>query len=124
MWLLDFCTGFIEIFRSRYVRYLETEVTRLRQECAGLNHTLLSTKGIHQVASPDMQDLTARGRALSHPEKGMKGNMRPVVGRMTQNRLKQQLEAKSRQVALQDEAEIKQLHEERQKQKEAANAAQ
>lgn len=125
MRLLQFLNGFIDLFRSRYVRYLEDEVVRLRQEVAGLNHTLLSTKGIHQVTSPDMQDLTARGRELRHgPKRREPGQMRPVVGRTTHAKLRRQLELASAKEAAEEEQIIRQRREERAKQKEAANAAQ
>ena len=46
MRLLEFFNEFIDLFRSRYVRYLEAEVVRLRMETAALNHTLLASKGM------------------------------------------------------------------------------
>ncbi len=111
MWLLDFLNGFLEIFRSRYVRYLEKEVKRLRQETAALNHTLLATKGIQQVASPDMQDLTARGRDLrtvgSTGRPRREGDMRPVVSSPTHAKLRRQLELADQKQVAQMEKEIR-----------------
>jgi hypothetical protein len=108
MRLLEFFQSFIDIFRSRYVRYLEAEVVRLRQETAGLNHTLLAQKGIHQVPSPDLQDLTARGRDLREATKGREpGSMRPVVGNVTHAKLRAQLERASQKEAAEMEKEIR-----------------
>ena len=108
MRLLEFFQEFIDIFRSRYVRYLEAEVVRLRQETAGLNHTLMASKGIHQVASPDMQDLTARGRGLRDAGKPREpGEMRAVVGRGTHAKLRMQLERQSQKEAAEMEKEIR-----------------
>jgi hypothetical protein len=110
MWLLDFFQGFIDLFRSRYVRYLESEIVRLRQENAGLNSTLLSSKGITVVPSPDMQDLSARGNKLrtkSMPER----SMRPVTKRSTVAGWRQKLEHESRKEAAEIENEIRQQRE-------------
>lgn len=108
MRLLEFFQAFIDIFRSRYVRYLEAEVVRLRQETAGLNHTLLSSKGIHQVPSPDLQDLTARGRGMRNVGKEKEpGEMRAVVGRGTHAKLRMQLERQSQKEAAEMEQEIR-----------------
>ena len=106
MRLLDFFQGFIDLFRSRYVRYLESEVIRLRMDCAGLNSSLLSVRGVAPVASPDLQDLAARGRGLRKSEVSGETNMRPVVKRSTMAKFKQQLEAESRKSALQFEKQI------------------
>lgn len=106
MRLLEFFNGFIDIFRSRYVRYLEKEVIRLRQETAGLNSTLLSTKGIQQIASPDMQDLSARGQKLRRDVMGEKGGPRGVVKRGTHATLRRDLESRSRSEAMEIEKEI------------------
>ena len=119
MGLLNFLNGFIDLFRSRYTRYLEKEIVRLRQECAALNHTLLATKGIQQIASPDMQDLTARGRDLRRGSREREpGQMRPVVSRSTHAKLRQQLELASRKQAAEMEQEIREHHEKQ----EAVNA--
>ena len=108
MRLLEVLNGFLDIFRSRYVRYLEAEVVRLRQETAGLNHTLLASKGIHQVPSPDLQDLTARGRDMRKPVKEREpGEMRAVVGSGTHAKLRAQLERASQKEAAQMEREIR-----------------
>jgi len=119
MRLLDFFNGFIEIFRSRYVRYLEKEVVRLRQENAGLNHTLLAQKGIQQIASPDMQDLSARGQTLRRKVMGEKDGPRGVVKRGTHATLRRDLEAQSRDEAAEIEKEIAS----RREQKEKVNAS-
>jgi len=112
MRLLEFFQAFIDLFRSRYVRYLETEVVRLRQETAGLNHTLMASKGIHQVASPDMQDLTARGRGLRDAGKEKEpGQMRAVVGSGTHAKLRAQLERASQKEAAEMEQEIREHRE-------------
>ena len=123
MRLLEFFQAFIDIFRSRYVRYLEAEVVRLRQETAGLNHTLLASKGIHQVPSPDLQDLTARGRGMrSNGKEKEPGEMRAVVGRGTHAKLRMQLERQSQKEAAEMEEEIRQHREKQEAQKK--NAAQ
>ena len=106
MWLLDFFQGFIDLFRSRYVRYLESEVIRLRMDNAGLSNSLYSVRGVAPAASPDLQDLTARGRGLRKGEVPGEKNMRPVVRRSTMARFKQQLEAESRKEALHFEKQI------------------
>ncbi len=115
MRLLDFLNGFIDIFRSRYVRYLEAEVVRLRMETAGLNHTLLSSKGIQQVPTPDLQDLSARGRDLrATGTTGREaGQMRPVVSSNTHAKLRMQLERQSQKEAAQMEQEIRENREKR-----------
>ncbi len=107
MRLLDFLHSFFDLFRSRYVRYLESEVIRLRMDNAGLSTSLYSLRGVAPVASPDLQDLTARGRDLRKPE-GAPGErkMRAVVKRSTMNQWQQQLEAESRKKALQFEKQI------------------
>ncbi len=115
MRLLDFFNGFIEIFRSRYVRYLEKEVVRLRQENAGLNHTLLAQKGIQQIASPDMQDLSARGQKLRKQVMGEKDGPRGVVKRGTHATLRRDLEAQSRSEAAEIEKEIATRREQKEK---------
>ena len=121
MRLLEFFNGFIDIFRSRYVRYLEAEVVRLRQETAGLNHTLLAQKGIQQIASPDMQDLSARGQKLRRTVMGEgKDGPRGVVKRGTHATLRRDLESRSRNEAAEIEKEIAS----RREQKEKINAAQ
>lgn len=109
MRLLEFLNGFLDIFRSRYVRYLEAEVVRLRQETAGLNHTLLASKGIHQVPTPDLQDLNARGQKLRATGTTGKerGQMKPVVGGGTHAKLRAQLERASQKEAAQMEQEIR-----------------
>ena len=117
MWLLDFFQGFIDLFRSRYVRYLESEIVRLRQETAALNSTLMSSKGITVVPSPDFQDLQARGNTLRQarsPERTMK----PAIRSGTHARWRRQQEAKDRQLAMQHEEEIRE-----QKEKKAAVSA-
>ncbi len=115
MRLLEFLNGFIDIFRSRYVRYLEAEVVRLRMETAGLNHTLLSSKGIQQVPTPDLQDLSARGRDLrATGTTGREaGQMRPVVSSNTHAKLRMQLERQSQKEAAQMEQEIRENREKR-----------
>ena len=115
MRLLDFLNGFIDIFRSRYVRYLEAEVVRLRMETAGLNHTLLSSKGIQQVPTPDLQALSARGRDLrATGTTGREaGQMRPVVSSNTHAKLRMQLERQSQKEAAQMEQEIRENREKR-----------
>ena len=115
MRLLDLLNGFIDIFRSRYVRYLEAEVVRLRMETAGLNHTLLSSKGIQQVPTPDLQDLSARGRDLrATGTTGREaGQMRPVVSSNTHAKLRMQLERQSQKEAAQMEQEIRENREKR-----------
>lgn len=113
--MLDFIHSFIDIFRSRYVRYLESEVVRLRQENAGLSSTLLASKGITVTASPDLQDLAARGRGLRQ-KTAPDGKMRAVVNRGSHATWKQKLEAKSQQEAFELEKEIA-------KRKEAREAA-
>lgn len=120
MRLLEIVNGFIDVFRSRYVRYLEAEVVRLRQECAALNHTLLASKGIQQIASPDMQDLTARGRDLRTVGSTgrSKREMRPVVSSPTHAKLRSQLELASQKEAAQMEQEIRQ-HREKQEERKA-----
>jgi hypothetical protein len=121
MRLLEFFNGFLDIFRSRYVRYLEAEVVRLRGECAALNHTLLAQKGIQQIATPDMQDLSARGQKLRHDVMAEKGTgPRNVVKRGTHAILRRDLEQKSRDRAAEIEQEIASRREE----KEKINAAQ
>lgn len=123
MWLLDFLQGFNDLFRSRYVRYLEGEITRLRQENAGLSTTLMSSKGITVVPSPDLQDLTARGRKLTQrdPIAGPR-TMKPVVRGATHAKWRQQVEAEDRKKALAHEAEILARKEEQDKAKETVNA--
>ncbi len=107
MWLVDFLHSFFDLFRSRYVRYLESEVIRLRMDNAGLSTSLYSVRGVAPVASPDLQDLTARGRDLRKPERvpGEK-NMRPVVRHSTMAQWSQRLEAESRKTALNFEKQI------------------
>lgn len=110
MRLLEFFNGFIDLFRSRYVRYLEVEVVRLRMECAALNHTLLASKGIQQIPSPDLQDLSARGKGLRSVGKQQPrepGEMRPVVGSGTHAKLRRQLEMESHKEAAAMEQEIR-----------------
>jgi hypothetical protein len=110
MRLLEFFNEFIDIFRSRYVRYLEAEVVRLRMETAALNHTLLASKGIQQIPSPDLQDLSARGkglRSVGKQEPRAPGEMRPVVGSGTHAKLRAQLERASHKEAAEMEAEIR-----------------
>lgn len=123
MWLLDFLQGFNDLFRSRYVRYLEGEIKRLRQENAGLSTTLMSSKGITVVPSPDLQDLTARGRDLSRrdPASGPR-TMKPIVRGSTHAKWRQQIEAEDRKKALAHEAEILARKEEQDKAKETVNA--
>jgi len=118
MRLLEFFQGFIDLFRSRYVRYLEGEVIRLRQENAGLNTTLLSSRGITVVPSPDLQDLTARGAELRKPRAADRGTMRPVVRSKSRQDWRKALEMESAKEAAGFEEEIRQ---EREKQ-EAINA--
>lgn len=115
MRLMEFFSAFIDLFRSRYVRYLEKEVVRLRQENAGLNHTLLAQKGIQQIATPDMQDLSARGQKLRRDVMGEKGGPRGVVKRGTHATLRRDLEAKSRNEAAEIEKEIASRREEKEK---------
>ncbi len=124
MRLLDFLNGFIDIFRSRYVRYLEAEVVRLRMETAGLNHTLLASKGIQQSPTPDLQDLTARGRDLrATGTTGREaGAMRPVVGRTTHAKLRRQLELADQKQVAEMEQEIRDHREKQEERK--TNAAQ
>jgi len=122
MRLLEFFQGFIDLFRSRYVRYLEKEVVRLRQENAGINSTLLGTKGIGQVASPDLQDLQARGIDLRKPRVEGERPMRPVSRGGTVAKWRNQMEAKSRREAMELEAEIKADREKRESNKEVINA--
>lgn len=124
MWLLDFLQGFNDLFRSRYVRYLESEVSRLRQENAGLSTTLMSSKGITVVPSPDLQDLTARGRDLSRRDPTQNRIMKPVVRGSTHAKWRQQVEAEDRKKAMAHEAEIRERKEEQDKQKETVNASQ
>jgi len=120
MRLLEILQGFIDLFRSRYVRYLEKEVVRLRQENAGINSTLLGTKGIGQVASPDLQDLQARGIDLRKPRRQGEEErpMRPVSRGGTVAKWRNQMEARDRREALELEAEIRAEKEK----KEAINA--
>ena len=106
MRLLDFLHSFFDLFRSRYVRYLESEVIRLRMDNAGLSTSLYSLRGVAPVASPDLQDLTARGRDLRKTEVPGEKKMRAVVKRSTMNQWQQQLEAESRKKALQFEKQI------------------
>ncbi len=106
MRLLDFLQSFFDLFRSRYVRYLESEVIRLRMDNAGLNTSLLSVRGVAPAASPDLQDLHARGRGLRKETGNGEPNMRAVVKRSTMAKFKQQLEAESRKEALQFEKQI------------------
>ena len=120
MRLVEFFTAFIDLFRSRYVRYLEKEVVRLRQENAGLNSTLLSTKGIQQIATPDMQDLSARGQKLRNEVMGERAGPRNVVKRGNHATLRRDLEDQSRSKAAAIEREIASRREE----KEKVNAAQ
>lgn len=122
MWLLDFLQGFTDLFRSRYVKYLESEVSRLRQENAGLSTTLMSSKGITVVPSPDLQDLNARGRKLTQRETTGARTMKPVVRGATHAKWRAQVEAQDRKLALEHEAEIKARKEEQDKQKETVNA--
>ncbi len=123
MWLLDFLQGFNDLFRSRYVRYLEGEVVRLRQETAGLSTTLMSSKGISVVPSPDLQDLTARGRTLTQRERTTgPRNMKPVVRGATHAKWRQQIEAEDRKKAMDLEREILARKEEQDKAKETVNA--
>ncbi len=124
MRLLEFLNGFIDIFRSRYVRYLEAEVVRLRMETAGLNQTLLASKGIQQVPTPDLQDLSARGRDLraTGTTGRPRGEMRPVVSSNTHAKLRMQLERQSQKEAAEMEQEIRESREKREEIK--ANAAQ
>lgn len=112
---MDFIQSFLDLFRSRYVRYLEGEVVRLRQENAGLNSTLLASKGITVTASPDLQDLAARGRGLRQ-KTAPDHKMRAVVSRSSHATWKQKLESKSQQDAFEIEQEIA-------KRKEAREAA-
>jgi len=80
-------------------------VIRLRQETSALSTTLMSSKGIQVVASPDFQDLQARGREKRHvgaPERVMK----PVVRSSTHATWKRNLERQSAQEALEFEKEI------------------
>jgi len=74
---------------------------------AGLSTSLYSVRGIAPAASPDLQDLTARGRDLRKPERvpGEK-NMRPVVRHSTMAQWSQRLEAESRKTALNFEKQI------------------
>jgi len=111
MRVLDFFQGFIDLFRSRYVRYLESEVIRLRQENAGLNTTLLSSRGISVVPSPDLQDLNARGASLRRSKGTGERNMRPVVKHGSHATWKRQLEIGSAKEAADFEAEIRQQRE-------------
>ncbi len=115
MRLLEFFNGFLDLFRSRYVRYLEAEVVRLRGECAALNHTLLAQKGIQQIATPDMQDLSARGQKLRRTVMGEKDGPRGVVKRGTHATLRRDLEAQSRGEAAEIEKEIASRREEKEK---------
>jgi len=115
MRLLEFFNGFLDIFRSRYVRYLEAEVVRLRGETAALNHTLLAQKGIQQIATPDMQDLNARGQKLRREVMGGKEGPRGVVKRGTHATLRRDLEARSRDAAAEIEKEIASRREEKEK---------
>lgn len=114
MRLLEIFTGFIDLFRSRYVRYLEKEVVRLRQENAGINSTLLAQKGIQQIASPDMQDLNARGQKLRRDVMG-EGGPRAVVKRGNHSTRRRDLEAQSRSEAAEIEREIASRREEKEK---------
>jgi hypothetical protein len=114
MWLLSFLQGFVDLFRSRYVRYLEGEVKRLRLEVAGLNSTLMGTMGIHQVASPDLQDLSARGQQLRR-EVEPRGKMKPVVKRSTISGWTRELERRSAKEAASFEKEIKENKEARER---------
>ncbi len=109
MRLLEFINGFIDLFRSRYVRYLETEIVRIRMEIAGLNHTLLASKGIQQIPSPDLQDLGARGKGLRSVGKQPRepGEMRAVVGAGTHAKLRRDLERESHREAAAMEQEIR-----------------
>ena len=120
MRLLEILNSFLDVFRSRYVRYLEKEVIRLRQENAGLNSTLLSTKGIQQIATPDMQDLSARGQKLRNEVMGERAGPRNVVKRGTHATLRRDLEEKSRNKAAEIEREIAS----RRQEKEKVNASQ
>ena len=106
MRLVTFLQGFFDLFRSRYVRYLESEVIRLRMDNAGLSTSLYSIRGVAPVASPDLQDLTARGRDLRNPEAPGEKNMRAVVKRSTMAKWTQELEAESRKKALHFERQI------------------
>lgn len=117
MRLLDFFNGFIELFRSRYVRYLETEVVRLRQENAGIHHTLLAQKGIQQIATPDMQDLNARGQKLRQDVMGERSGPRNVVKRGNHATLRRDLEQQSAKHAAQIEQEISNRREVKEKEK-------
>jgi len=120
MRLLELFNGFIEMFRSRYVRYLEKEVVRLRQENAGLNSTLLAQKGIQQIATPDMQDLSARGQKLRNDVMSERAGPRDVVKRGNHATLRRDLERQSAVKA----AEIEQEIASRKEEKEKVNAAQ
>lgn len=121
MRLLEIVTAFLDLFRSRYVRYLEKEVVRLRQENAGINSTLLAQKGIQQIATPDLQDLSARGQKLRNDVMAEKGTgPRNVVKRGNHATLRRDLEDKSRRRAGEIEREIAARREE----KEKVNAAQ
>jgi len=105
MRVLDFFQSFIDLFRSRYVRYLESEVVRLRQENAGLHPTLLASQGITVVASPDLQDLQARGRGLRRSGDDER-TMKPVVKRGSHATWRTALERASQKEALDLEKEI------------------
>lgn len=124
MRLLEFFNGFIDLFRSRYVRYLEVEIVRLRMECAALNHTLLASKGIQQIPSPDLQDLSARGKGLRSVGKQPRepGEMRPVVGSGTHAKLRAHLERESHKEAAEMEADIR--NHKRKQEEQKAHAAQ
>lgn len=119
MRLLEFFNEFIDLFRSRYVRYLEAEVVRLRMETAALNHTLLASKGIQQIPSPDLQDLSARGKGLRSVGKQPRapGEMRPVVGSGTHAKLRAQLEMASQKEAAEMEKEIREHREKQEEMK-------
>jgi len=97
-------------------------VVRLRQESAGLNSTLLGTKGIAQVASPDLQDLQARGISLRKQRGDGAPPMRPVSRGGTVAKWKNQMEARDRREAMELEAKIKADKEKRDQNKEAVNA--
>lgn len=106
MWLTEFFQSFIDLFRSRYVRYLEKEVIRVRQENAGLNTTLMASKGITVVASPDLQDLTARGRKLRRVGDPERENKPSAVKRSSHAVMRNVLERASQQEAVELEKEI------------------